>query len=73
MPKIEYAKDVAAYDAAMMWAPKATKLWAMVETNLALFHLHEIAAQSQASRLTTLVMGINDLAKEMRARQTPGR
>lgn len=73
VPKIEYAKDVAAYDAAMMWAPKATKLWAMVETNLALFHLHEIAAQSQASRLTTLVMGINDLAKEMRARQTPGR
>ncbi len=73
VPKIEYAKDVAAYDAAMMWAPKATKLWAMVETNLALFHLHEIAAQSQASRLTTLVMGINDLAKEMRARQTPAR
>jgi len=45
----------------------------MIETGKAAFHLWEIAAASRTTRLSAWVMGVNDLAKEMRARQTPGR
>ena len=44
-------------------APEHTKLWAMVETPKAMLHAEEIAAASD--RLTVLVMGTNDLAKEL--------
>src|SRR6202008_910211 len=37
------------------------------------FALNGIGAASGASRLAAFVMGVNDLAKEMKARQTPGR
>lgn len=73
VPKVNDAADVAAYDKAIASAPAATRLWAMIETGKAVFRLDEIAAASATSRLTTWVMGTNDLAKEMRARQTPGR
>ena len=45
----------------------------MVETCRSVFRLDEIAGAAQGSRLSAWVMGTNDLAKEMRARQTPGR
>lgn len=73
VPKVERAGDVADYNAAINSAPASTRLWAMVETNIAVFRLEEIAAQAESTRLSAFVMGINDLAKEMRARQTPGR
>ncbi|MFO1014768.1 MAG: CoA ester lyase [Caulobacteraceae bacterium] len=73
VPKVERAGDVADYSAAINSAPASTRLWAMVETNIAVFRLEEIAAQAESTRLSAFVMGINDLAKEMRARQTPGR
>jgi citrate lyase subunit beta / citryl-CoA lyase len=73
VPKVNDAAGVAAYDAALASAPKTTALWAMIETCRSVFRLEEIAAASAGSRLTTWVMGTNDLAKEMRARQTPGR
>jgi len=73
VPKIGSAADVAAYDAALAAAPAATRLWAMIETCPAMFELKAIAAASAATRLSTLVMGVNDLAKEMKARQTPDR
>jgi citrate lyase subunit beta/citryl-CoA lyase len=38
-----------------------------------MFALDPIAATSATTRLSAFVMGINDLAKEMRARQTPDR
>jgi citrate lyase subunit beta/citryl-CoA lyase len=73
VPKISSAADVAAYSAAMNSAHSKTRLWAMIETCPAVFQLAEIAAAAQVSRLSLLVMGVNDLAKEMGARQTPGR
>jgi citrate lyase subunit beta/citryl-CoA lyase len=52
-------------------APEHTKLWAMVETPYAMLHAEEIAGASE--RLTVLVMGTNDLAKELYAEHVPGR
>jgi citrate lyase subunit beta/citryl-CoA lyase len=43
----------------------------MVETPYAMLHAEEIAAASD--RLTVLVMGTNDLAKELYAEHVPGR
>src|SRR5204862_2970122 len=43
----------------------------MVETPSAMLHAEEIAASSE--RLTVLVMGTNDLAKELYAAHVPGR
>jgi citrate lyase subunit beta/citryl-CoA lyase len=52
-------------------APAHTKLWAMLETPYAVLHAEEIAAA--ADRLTVLVMGTNDLVKELYAEHVPGR
>ncbi len=73
VPKVNSAADVQAYHSALHAAPAATRLWAMIETGRSLFRLDEIAAASETTRLSCWVMGTNDLAKEMRARQTPGR
>ncbi len=50
-------------------APETTKLWAMIETPLAILDVRHIAgaARHAGSRLTCLVMGTNDLVKETRA------
>jgi citrate lyase subunit beta/citryl-CoA lyase len=45
-------------------------VWAMVETPAALFAIREIASFPQVS---VLVMGTNDLVKELRASMVPGR
>lgn len=58
-PKVSSAEDVAAYRARLANAP----LWVMIETCASLFRLEQIAAAGPAC----LVMGTNDLAKEMRA------
>ncbi|HYE44343.1 MAG TPA: CoA ester lyase [Caulobacter sp.] len=73
VPKVSSAADVISYDKAIERAPAGTKLWAMIETCAALFALNEIAATAKTTRLTTWVMGTNDLAKEMRCRQTADR
>ncbi len=52
-------------------APDHTQLWAMVETPEAIFHAREIAAASP--RLQALVLGTNDLVKELYAEHVPGR
>jgi citrate lyase subunit beta/citryl-CoA lyase len=51
------------------------RLWAMIETPIALFNVLSLAAAAEDSetRLTCFVMGTNDLAKETRARLVPGR
>ena len=73
VPKVGSADDVRALVAAMAehGAPERTALWAMVETPVAMLHAEEIAAASE--RLTVLVMGTNDLAKELYAEHVPGR
>ena len=52
-----------------------TRVWAMIETPLAIFNILAIAAQAHDSetRLSGFVMGTNDLAKDTRARLVPGR
>ncbi len=51
------------------------RIWAMMETPLAMLNAREIAAAARdpATRLAGFVMGTNDLAKETRARIVPGR
>ncbi len=51
------------------------RIWAMMETSLAMVNAREIAAAAKdvETRLTCLVLGTNDLAKETRARIVPGR
>jgi citrate lyase subunit beta / citryl-CoA lyase len=73
VPKIAGPADVVAYDHALAEAPPHTRLWAMIETGAAIFALDAIAAQAAGTRLSALVMGVNDLAKEMGARQPPDR
>jgi citrate lyase subunit beta / citryl-CoA lyase len=50
-------------------------VWAMIETPLAIINAAEIAAMARDReiRLAGFVMGTNDLAKETRAKQVPGR
>ncbi len=50
-------------------APDKTRLWAMIETPLAILNVAEIAAASRrpGARLTCFVLGLNDLVKETRA------
>jgi len=52
-----------------------TRVWAMIETPLAIFNILSIAAEAKdsESRLSGFVMGTNDLAKDTRARLVPGR
>jgi citrate lyase subunit beta / citryl-CoA lyase len=56
-------------------APEETRIWAMMETPNAILNAGSIAsvAADPSSRLSVMVMGLNDLAKETRARLTPGR
>jgi citrate lyase subunit beta / citryl-CoA lyase len=75
LPKVETARDIAAIDTAFSAAGASAQLglWAMVEMPLCILNIHDIAAASSDTRLCGFVMGINDLAKEMRAQQTPDR
>ena len=69
-PKVSTPEEVAALQKAI---PEACDLWIMIETPQAIFNLQALAACAQTTRLTTFVMGTNDLAKEMRASLVPGR
>lgn len=72
IPKISSVAEVdevsRALDAA--GAPKEMMIWAMIETPTAIMDCRAIAAHP---RVAVLVMGTNDLAKELRASQIPGR
>jgi citrate lyase subunit beta/citryl-CoA lyase len=52
-----------------------TRVWAMIETPIAIFNIAALAAVAHDSeaRLAGFVIGTNDLAKETRARIVPGR
>ena len=73
VPKVGSVADVAAIEKGLeaAGAPDHTAIWAMVETPAAMLHAEEIAAASE--RLTVLVMGTNDLAKELHAEHVAGR
>ena len=63
VPKVSSGHDVRAYGAV---EAGGVALWAMIETCAALFTLDEIARAGAG--LSALVVGTNDLAKEMRCR-----
>jgi citrate lyase subunit beta/citryl-CoA lyase len=56
-------------------ADQRVRIWAMMETPLAMLNVREIAAATldTETRLSGFVMGTNDLAKDTRARLVPGR
>ena len=73
VPKIDGPQDVAAYHAALAAAPDHTGLWTMIETGKAILRLGAIGAAAADTRLSGFLMGVNDLAKEMGARQVADR
>lgn len=72
IPKVAHPGDIisAAKILKSVNAPEKTKLWAMMETPMAILQAGEIAAvgADPENRLVCLVMGTNDLIKESRAR-----
>ncbi|MFO1150263.1 MAG: CoA ester lyase [Alsobacter sp.] len=77
VPKVSSPAHIAraANALAAAGAPEGTRLWAMMETPLAMLTAQAIAsaAADPLNRLACFVMGTNDLAKETRARLVPGR
>ncbi|NDA46200.1 MAG: CoA ester lyase [Alphaproteobacteria bacterium] len=77
IPKVSSPGDVMTAARALReaGADEAIRLWAMMETPQAILNADSIVrtAADPASRLSVLVMGTNDLARETRARQIPGR
>lgn len=73
IPKINSPADIARVEKTLeeAGAPDATRIWAMLETPAGIFAAREIAAASE--RLAVLVMGTNDIAKELHAEHVPGR
>ncbi len=73
VPKVGSAAEVRALVAALQraGAPDHTALWAMVETPQAILECHDLAGASE--RLSVLVLGTNDLVKELFAEHVPGR
>jgi citrate lyase subunit beta/citryl-CoA lyase len=73
VPKVNSADDVHAIVDGLVkgGAPAHTKIWAMVETPVAM--LDAVAIAGASDRLAVLVMGTNDLAKELHAEHVPGR
>lgn len=76
-PKIRSVADARRAEAALdaHGSPDNVRLWLMIETPQAVLDIAAIAATSADanSRLECLVMGTNDLAKEMRLRLTASR
>jgi len=73
LPKVESAAQIqeVANLLKQFHANNIMKIWAMIETPLAIFKLPEIA--SAHPLLETLVLGTSDLVKDLHARHTPSR
>lgn len=74
LPKVSAAAEIdagAAFLAAARAQPE-TQLWAMIETPTGVLNCASIAAAG-AGRLTALIAGCNDLAKELRLAPDPNR
>ncbi|EJU11662.1 citrate lyase subunit beta [Sphingomonas sp. LH128] len=73
MPKVNGPQDIDRLQNALSGAPETLQLWAMIETCASVFALEPIAAKARSTRLSLWIMGLNDLAKEMRAQSVPER
>lgn len=72
IPKIDSVAQVDAVSAALdaAGASADVRIWPMIETPTAIFNVRDIAAHP---RVAVLIMGTNDLAKELRSPIVPGR
>jgi citrate lyase subunit beta / citryl-CoA lyase len=77
VPKVSKPEDLQRVDQELagMQAEPRIRVWAMMESPLAMLNARDIAAVADdpRARLAAFVMGTNDLAKETRARIVPGR
>jgi citrate lyase subunit beta/citryl-CoA lyase len=69
-PKVESGEQVQQLDDALTEAGFAEEavLWVMIETPRAILNISDIAAAARGTRLSCFVLGLNDLAKDTRAR-----
>lgn len=73
VPKVSSPADIAACEEALHSAPPSMQLWTMIETCAVIGQMDAVAAMAKSTRLSLWIMGVNDLAKEMRAKLTPER
>ena len=77
VPKVSHPGDIvsAAKVLKAAGAPDSVRLWAMIETPMAIVNAREIAATGidPENRISCLVLGTNDLLKESRARMSHDR
>jgi citrate lyase subunit beta/citryl-CoA lyase len=77
VPKVAHAGDIISVAKILqgVHAPEKIRLWAMMETPMAILNARTIAATAvyAENRLCCLVMGTNDLLKESRARAVHNR
>lgn len=73
LPKVETAQQVqqAARLLEAAGAPESLKIWIMAETPKGILNIQSSAAASE--RLTAIMMGTSDLAKDLRVPHSPGR
>jgi len=75
-PKVNNADDVRRATSMLSFysALPSTELWCMIETPTAILNAQDMArCGGENSRMTTWVLGTNDLVKDLRAQHTPGR
>ena len=72
-PKVIDGGDIDRLNDAMSraGAPETMDLWVMIEMPKAILNIQDVAEAVGRTRLTALVMGTNDLAKELRAINDP--
>ena len=77
LPKVETARDILEANDVLdeADAPETLKLWAMIETPRALLNLPAISelGRDPSARLSCLIAGLNDLAKDTGVKITPDR
>jgi citrate lyase subunit beta/citryl-CoA lyase len=75
IPKVSSVEQLQAIGNKLARAPRSLAVWAMIETPQAVLNIASIAAAAKdaSTRLSVLVLGTNDIAKETRSRFVPGR
>jgi citrate lyase subunit beta/citryl-CoA lyase len=75
IPKVSDPETLAAIGSRLAGAAPSIRIWSMIETPQAILSIAAIAAAARVpeTRLSCFVLGLNDLAKETRARFVPGR
>jgi citrate lyase subunit beta/citryl-CoA lyase len=71
VPKVSSVADLVAVRASL--GEDGLPIWAMIETCAAILALPSLSAAAAETRLTAMIAGTNDLAKEMRCGLGPGR